>query len=350
MKAIVIREPGPAETALRQETVADPAPGPAQLVVEVAHCGVCFHDVVVRNGTLKAGVAMPLIPGHEVAGRVAAIGCGVSGFSVGDRVATTQRAHVCGHCRYCRGGREPLCAEAAFLGDAGLNGGYAEYVALDADGVVPVPDGVDLRQASVAACAVGTAYHAVIGIGRAGPGDTLLVTGASGGVGLHAVQIARAAGAIVLASSTSPARAEALRDAGADQVVLHARGEDFSLQVRDLTGGEGADVVIDTVGTPVFQPTRRSLARGGRWVLVGQLTGDFVPFNPAQLFLKGIHMLSATSVTREELRCCLQLLANGRVRAVLDEDLPLGSAAEAHRRLKAGSPLGRLTLTPGGRG
>jgi len=345
----VIREPGPAEIALRQETVADPAPGSAQLVVEVAHCGVCFHDVVVRNGTLKAGVAMPLIPGHEVAGRVAAIGRDVSGFSVGDRVATTQRAHVCGHCRYCRGGREPLCAEAVFLGDAGLNGGYAEYVALDADGVVPVPDGVDLRQASVAACAVGTAYHAVVGIGRAAPGNTVLVTGASGGVGLHAVQVARAAGATVLAASTSPGRAESLREAGADHLVLHARGEDFSLQVRDLTEGEGVDVVIDTVGTPVFQPTRRSLARGGRWVLVGQLTGDFVPFNPAQLFLKGIHMLSATSVTREELRCCLQLLANGRVRAVLDEDLPLGSAAEAHRRLEAGSPLGRLTLTPGGR-
>lgn len=346
MKAIVIREPSPAETALRLETVPDPEPGSGQVVVEVAHCGVCFHDVVVRNGTLKAGVAMPLIPGHEVAGTVAAIGREVRAFRVGDAVATTQRAHVCGHCRYCRGGREPLCAEAAFLGDAGLNGGYAEYVALDADAVVHVPDGVDLRHASIAACAIGTAFHAVVAIGQACPTDTVLVTGASGGVGLHAVQIARAAGAVVLAASTSPGRAAALREAGAHHVVLHARGEDFSAQVRDLTDGEGVELVIDTVGTPVFQPTRRSLARGGRWVLVGQLTGDFVPFNPAQLFLKGIHMLSATSVTREELRRCLQLLAGGAVRAVLDESLPLAAAADAHRRLEAGSPSGRLTLAP----
>ncbi len=346
MKAMVVRAPGPAASALQMETVPDPAPGPAQVVVAVAHCGVCFHDVVVRNGTLKAGVGMPLILGHEIAGHVAAVGRDVRGIKTGDRVATTQRAHVCGHCRYCRGGREPLCAEAVFLGDAGLNGGYAEYVALDADSTVPVPDRVDLRDASVAACAVGTAYHAVVGIGRAGPGDRVLVTGASGGVGLHAVQIARAAGATVLAASTSPDRADALREAGADHLVLHARGEDFSAQVRELTEGGGADILIDTVGTPVFAPARRSLARGGRWVMVGQLTGEFVPFNPAQLFLKGIDMLSATSVTREELRQCLHLMASGRVRAAVDAALPLAEAADAHRRLEAGTPLGRLTLMP----
>ncbi len=178
------------------------------------------------------------------------------------------------------------------------------------------------------------------------PADLVLVTGASGGVGLHAVQIARAAGATVLAASTSPDRADALREAGAHHLVLHRRGEDFSAQVRDLTGGEGADVAIDTVGTPVFTSTRRSLARGARWVMVGQLTGDFVPFNPAQLFLRGVSLLSATSVTREELRRCLVLLANGTVRAAVHDTLRLEDAAEAHRRLEAGTPLGRLTLAP----
>ena len=174
----------------------------------------------------------------------------------------------------------------------------------------------------------------------------MLVTGASGGVGLHAIQVARAAGATVLAASTSPDRAAALREAGAHHVVLHRRGEDFSAAVRALTDGEGVDVVIGNVVTPVFQPARRSLAWDGRWVLVGQLTGEFVPFNPAQLFLKGISMLSATSVTREELRRCLRLLADGTVRAMVDATLPLADAAEAHRRLEAGTPLGRFTLSP----
>jgi NADPH:quinone reductase-like Zn-dependent oxidoreductase len=345
---MVVRAPGPAKTVLQAETVPDPAPGPGQIVVAVEHCGVCYHDVVVRRGTLKAGVRMPDILGHEVAGRIAAVGRDVRGARVGDRVATTQRSHVCGACRYCRTGREPLCAEMVFLGDAGLNGGYAEYLAIDADGVVPIPDGVDGRAASIAACAVGTAYHAVVAIGAVRPGEAVLVTGASGGVGLHAVQIAKAAGAVVLAASTSPGRAADLREAGADRLVLHGREEDFSAQVRDLTDGDGVDVVIDTVGTKVFGPTRRSLARGGRWVMVGQLTGDFVPFNPAQFFLKGIHLLSATSVTRDELRQCLGLIARGVVKPVLDESLRLEDAALAHDRLEAGSALGRITLEVGG--
>lgn len=345
---MVVRVPGSAQDVLQAETVPDPAPGPGQIVVAVEHCGVCYHDVVVRRGTLKAGVRMPVILGHEVAGRVAAIGPDMHGLRAGDRVATTQRSHVCGACRYCRTGCEPLCADAVFLGDAGLNGGYAEYLAIDADGVVPIPDGVGAREASIAACAVGTAYHAVVAIGAVRPGDAVLVTGASGGVGLHAVQIGKAAGAVVLAASTSPGRAAALREAGADHLVLHGREEDFSAEVRDLTYGQGVDVVIDTVGTPVFQPTRRSLARGGRWVMVGQLTGDFVAFNPAQFFLKGIHLLSATSVTREELRQCLGLIARGVVIPALDDSLPLEQAALAHQRLEAGSALGRITLEVGG--
>nr|WP_237182646.1 zinc-binding dehydrogenase [Roseomonas marmotae] len=325
----------------------DPAPGPREVVVAVAHCGVCFHDVVTRNGTLKAGVETPFIPGHEIAGTVVALGREVQGVRIGERVATTQRFHVCGHCRYCRSAREPLCAEAVFIGDKGLNGGYADFVVVAAESLVSLPDGVDFAAASIAACAIGTAFHAVVAIGQVRPAETVLVTGAGGGVGIHAVQIARAAGATVLAETSTPAKADALREAGAHAVILHARGEDFSAALRDATDGEGADVVIDTVGTPLFSATRRSLARGGRWVMVGQLTGDFVPFNPAQLFLRGISLLSSTSVTRDELRRCLALLAQGTVRAVLGDALPLSAAAEAHRRLEAGLTPGRMTLVPG---
>ena len=341
---MVVRAPGPAETALRLETVPDPAPGPGQVVLQVEACGVCFHDVVARNGTLKAGVETPFVPGHEVCGRIVALGRGVRGLRVGERVATTQRTHVCGQCRHCRAAREPLCAEAVFMGDAGLNGGYAEYVAVDADTVAHVPEGVPPEAAAIAACAIGTMFHAVREVGRVGLGDAVLVTGAGGGLGMHGVQLARQAGARVIAQTTSPGKVGALREAGAHEVVLHARGEDFSSAVKALTGGEGADVVIDNVGTPLFQPTRRSLARAGRWVLVGQLTGEFVPFNPAQLFLRGISLLSATSTTREELRQVLALLARGAVRPVLDRGFPLEAAAEAHRLVESGRALGRVTL------
>jgi NADPH:quinone reductase-like Zn-dependent oxidoreductase len=164
---------------------------------------------------------------------------------------------------------------------------------------------------------------------------------------MHGVQLAKHAGGWVIAQTTSPAKAETLRELGADAVVVVERGGDFSGDVRALTDGEGVDCALDTVGTPVFAPTRRSLARGGRWVLVGQLNGEFVPFNPAQLFLKGISMLSATSTTREELRLSLQLLRRGDVRAVLGPCFAMTRAAEALALVQSGAAAGRVLIAPG---
>ena len=346
MKAIVLRQTGSPE-ALTLESLPDPAPGPGEIIIAVAACGVCFHDVVTRNGTLKAGIRLPVIPGHEVSGTVAAIGRDVTQFRVGDRVAATQRSHICGHCAWCRSAREPLCDDAQFMGDAGLNGGYAEFVAVGVDNVARVPDGVNLETAAIASCAIGTALNAIRDIGRVRLGETVLVTGAGGGVGIHAVQIARASGATVLAQTTSAAKVAAIKAAGAHEAVLSARGEDFSARVKELTRGAGASVVVDTVGTPLFHATRRSLAKAGRWVLVGQLTGDFVPFNPAQVFLKSISMLSATSSTRQQLVDVLALLERGAIRPVVAQTLPLAQAAAAHALIETGSALGRILLKPG---
>lgn len=345
MRAMVVRETGGPD-ALVLEQVPDPAPGPRDVVVQVAACGVCFHDVVTRNGTLKAGVRTPFIPGHEVAGTVAAVGRDVSELALGDRVATTQRSRICGHCRYCRSGREPLCREAEFMGDAGLNGGYAEYVSVGVDGVARIPDGVETESAAIAACAIGTMLHAIREIGKVRLGESVLVTGAGGGLGIHGVQLARSAGAYVVGQTTTPDKAEAIRRAGAHAVVVAGRGEDFSAAVRDATDGEGADVVLDTVGTPVFASARRSLAPGGRWVLIGQLTGDFVPFNPAQLFLRGVSLLSSTSTTRDELADVLSLIRQGAVAPVIAETLPLEEAARAHAIVEDGRALGRVLLRP----
>jgi acryloyl-coenzyme A reductase len=347
MRALVLREPGGISSALVCEIIADPIPGPRQVVIQVAYCGVCSHDVAVCAGILRAGIVLPCVPGHEIAGTIVAVGDAVTGFSVDDRVATTQREHVCGQCRFCRSGREPLCAEQVFLGDTRLNGGFAEFVAVEADNVVLVPDDVSLDAACIAACAIGTMLHAVRAVGRIAPGDTVLITGAGGGLGMHGVQLAKHAGGWVIAQTTSPAKAETLRELGADAVVVVERGGDFSGDVRALTSGEGVDCVLDTVGTPTFAPTRRSLARGGRWVLIGQLNGEFVPFNPAQLFLKGISMLSATSTTREELRLSLQLLLRGGIRAMLGPRFGLARAAEALALVQSGAAAGRVLIAPG---
>lgn len=345
MKAIVVRQPGGID-AMQMETLPDPVAGPKDVVIKVEACGVCFHDVLTRNGTLKAGVKMPCVLGHEISGTVASVGRDVTQFRPGQRVATAQRYHICGACRFCRTGRETLCAERKFLGDYGLFGGYGEYVAVEDDNVAAVPDNVPLAEASIASCAIGTSLNAVRDVGRVQMGESVLVTGAGGGVGLHAVQLARLAGGIVIAQTTSPGKADLIREMGAHHVVVHGRGEDFSAEVKRLSGG-GVDVLIDNVGTLLFEPMRRSLGVAGRWILVGQLTGDFIPFNPAQLFLKNQSMLPVTSVSRKQLVDVLGLLAHGLVRPVVTQSVPLAECGKAHRLVESGKAAGRILLRPG---
>jgi acryloyl-coenzyme A reductase len=283
MRAIVIRQPGGTEV-LRLENVPEPTLRPTDVLIRVEACGVCFHDIVARNGTFRRGVEMPLIPGHEISGVVERVGPQVAHFKPGDRVATAQRRHVCGQCAYCRTGREPSCVELEFLGDAGLNGGYAELVAVEEPNVAHIPADIELRSAAILACACGTELNAVRDVAHVKAGDRVLVTGAGGGVGIHGVQLARLSGGYVIAVTTSPEKAKQIAEAGAHRVILAKRGADFSNDVKAATDGHGVDVVIDNVGSVAFEPTRRSLAVGARWVFVGQLTGDFVTLNPAQSF------------------------------------------------------------------
>jgi acryloyl-coenzyme A reductase len=347
MKAIVVHKPGGTEV-LSLERVADPIANPKDVIINVDACGVCFHDIVTRNGTLKFGVQMPCILGHEISGTVVDVGRDVRGFRKGDRVATVQRFHICGACRYCRTGRETLCPERKFTGDLGMVGGYAEYVAIEDDNVALVPEGVALQDAAIVACAIGTILNAIREIGKLQPGESALVTGAGGGLGMHAVQLARLAGATVIAQTTSPDKANQIRTLGAHTVIVHKRGEDFSSAVKKATGGAGVDVAIDNVGSQLFEPIRRSMGISGRWIMIGQLTGEFVPFNPAQLFLKNVSMLSATSTTRKQLEDCLALVARGVVKPIVSLALPLEQAARAHELVEAGKSAGRIVLRPNG--
>jgi D-arabinose 1-dehydrogenase-like Zn-dependent alcohol dehydrogenase len=345
MRAIVQRQTGSVDV-LAFEDLPRPDPRPREALIRVTACGVCFHDIVVRNGTMKAGVEMPLIPGHEIAGVVEEIGSEVTRIKPGERVATTQRAHVCGMCRFCRGGLEPLCAQRRFLGDRGLVGGYAEYVAVEEDNIERIPDGVADEQAAIAACSIGTALNAVRDVGRIRIGERVLVTGAGGGVGVHAVQLARLAGAYVIAQTTSPGKAALLDSLGAHATLVSARGEDFSKRVRAMTDGDGADVLIDNVGTVLFEPMRRSLGVNGRWILIGQLTGDFVPFNPAQLFLRNQSLLSVHSATRAQLEDCLALAARGALKPIVSGIHPLSEIRQVHQQVERGGVPGRVVVRP----
>ncbi|MBB5158965.1 alcohol dehydrogenase catalytic domain-containing protein [Saccharopolyspora phatthalungensis] len=334
MRAVVVGAPGGPEVA-RVCEVERPSPAPDQVLVRVAACGMCGHDQADRMGLTKA--PLPGILGHEIAGTVAEIGSAVRHLKVGDRVAAKQFTH-CGRCPDCYAGRDVDCVARTFT-----YGGYAEFVALPESSLLTVPAHVGLDSAAVVACTVGTCLQALRGIGRVVPGETVVVTGAGGGLGLHGVQVAKALGATVIAVTGSAAKADALT--GADHVV--DTGQDWWPRLLELTDGRGAEVVLDNVGHPaVFRQAFRGLAKRGRYVFTGQVSGDPVRLHPAFLFHKEAVLTGSASTTMSSFADALAMVADGRVTPVVTT-YPLAEATQAFADLDARRVAGRIVLTTG---
>ena len=344
MKAVVVRETGGPEV-LKIEDLPIPAPGDDQVLVKVHACGICRHDILVREGILKGKVSYPLVLGHEISGEVIENGKHAKKFKSGDRVICIPWSHLCGKCKYCRTGRNAYCPEGVFMGDTGLNGGYAEYVVIDEYNLVSLPDQISAEKASFIACSMTTAFNAVVITGKVAPNDTVLVTGASGGVGIHAIQFAKLSGGKVIAQAIESYAVDILYKYGADEVVITKPGEDFTSRIKDLTEGYGVDVVIDSVGTPTFKSALGSLVPYGRWVFFGQITGDFIQFSPAQIFLKGLTILSTLGFSKEHFESVVRLVGEGKVEPVLAKTFPLKEVAKAHMAFQSNKVIGKTVLT-----
>lgn len=342
MRAVVLRAFGSPHN-LRPEAVPDPRPGAGEVLLRVAACGVCYHDVINRRGDLPR-TRVPAILGHEAAGEVIAVGPGVRGWSVGDRAATLQRLS-CGACPLCRAGRNSLCKhDARFFGEE-IPGGYAEFMTAPAHGLGRVPARVAWPVAATTCCTTGTAVHCVRTRGRVRAGETVLITGASGGVGMQAVQLARHDGARVIAVTSSESKAAALSAAGAHDVVVAPR-LDFAAAVRRAAGGEGADVALEIVGSATFSQSLKALAPGGRLVVIGNLETGVVDLNPGLVIVKELEIIGAYATTQGELNEALALVESGVVKPWVADVLSLADAAHAHAQLEARAVAGRLVLSP----
>jgi D-arabinose 1-dehydrogenase-like Zn-dependent alcohol dehydrogenase len=342
MQAVVLHQFG-SPSHLTLQSVADPRPGPGEVLLRVRACGVCYHDVINRRGSLPR-TSVPAILGHEVAGEVVEVGAGVRGWAVGDRAATLQRMS-CGACPSCDSGRTSLCKrDNRFFGEE-LPGGYASLMVAPVGGIGRVPDGMPWAVAATVCCTAGTAVHVVRTRGRVQRGETVLITGASGGVGLQVVQLARLDGAHVIAVTSNEAKARALYNAGAHEVVV-SRDLAFAADIRRLTGGEGVQVAIEIVGAATFAHTLKVMAPGGRVVVVGNLDGGTVDLNPGLLIVKELEILGAYATTAAELDLALGLTNAGKLSPFVTEVLPLADAAKAHVRLENRTVAGRLVLCP----
>jgi putative PIG3 family NAD(P)H quinone oxidoreductase len=325
MRAVVITEPGEPEVMHWQE-VPDPAPGPGQVIIETAAAGVNRADLMQRQGLYPPPPGAPPYPGLECSGRVRAVGDGVTSWRPGDEV----------------------CALLS-------GGGYAEQVPVPAGQVLPVPRNLDVSTAAAFPETACTVYANVFQLARLADGEMFLVHGGSSGIGTMAIQLAKAFGARVACTAGSPQKLARCRELGAD-VAINYRTEDFAAAVRDATGGAGADVILDIMGASYLGRNLAALATGGRLVVIGRQGGSRAELDLGVLQAKRASVYATTlrarpvgekaAVVAAVRDHVWPLIDAGKVVAVIDRELPMSQAAQAHRVMAAGEHIGKILLLP----
>lgn len=343
MRAARIHEHGGPEV-LRVEDVEQPEPGAGEVLVRILGVSVNHLDLWVRRGMPGFAVAFPRILGCDGTGEVAAVGDGVEGLEVGQRVVV-EPGFADPSSPEARAGQDHLAADYGIRGEH-CDGYDAEYVVLESRYVLPLPDGVDPVRAAAVPLVFLTAWGLVIERARVRAGETVLVLGGGSGVGSAAIQLAKRAGARVIATAGSDEKRALSTDLGADEVVDHYDAE-WGRQVKALTDGAGADVVVEHTGPATWDTSMRVLARNGRLVTCGGTTGPKVDVLLPHLFIKNQSILGSTMGPRSALPEIFRGVAAGELRPVVDRVLPLEDVRAAHELLENKQVAGKIVLVPG---
>ncbi len=340
MLAAVLRDEGDPETAIALEPDwPDPEPGPGEALVAVEACSMNHLDVWIRRGL--PSVRHPRILGADGVGTVVALGAGAACVAVGDRVVIDPTGS-CGVCEACARGDHPLCDALTVIGED-RDGTHAGLVAVPAVSLHPVPRGLSTAEAACFGLVFGTAWRMLVSRARVLPGEWVLIWGIGGGVATAALQIARAAGARVIVTSSSDAKLARAADLGAEVGVRHD-GDDVLEAVALATAGRGADVVIETVGKATWERSIAAAARGGRIAVCGAGTGGSPPARLHQIFYRQLHVIGSTLANRAEYGEVWRAIDAGTIRPVVDCVLPFADIHRAHARVEAGEQMGKVVL------
>ena len=337
MKAIRFHRHGGPDV-LAFEDVSDPEPCPGRAIVRVRACALNHLDLWQRRGIERVAIPMPHIPGSDVAGEVVDPG--------GGEVPRGARVMIhpglsCGTCDTCRDGRDNLCPRFDVLGLL-TDGGYAEYVSVPSANVLRIPDHLDFVEAAAFPLTFLTAWH-MLSRADLRSGETVLVLAGGSGVGQAAIQIARARGARVFATS-GPKKVERTAALGAEAVFDHYA--EFARRVRAATSGHGVDIVIEHVGEATWDQSVRVLARGGRLVTCGATSGHTASIDIRHLFARQLSFIGTYMGPKQDLLAAAELFFSRVIRPVVDRAFPLSDAAAAHARLEARQQFGKIVLVP----
>ena len=324
MKAVRIHEDGGPEV-LRYEDAPDPVAGPGEVLIGLRAASLNHLDVWLRRGLPSA--PKPRILGADGAGVVMALGEGVDRFREGDEVVIN-----------------PGLDEGARIVGEHMDGTHAELIALPADYIYPLPDGLTFEQAAAFPLVFETAYRMLVTRAGLQEGEWVFVWGIGGGVATAAMQIAKALGARVIVTSSSDEKLARARELGADATVNHADA-DVAAAVREATGGHGADIVVEHVGESTWKTSLQVAAPGGRVTVCGATSGPNPPANLHRIWWKQLTVLGSTMGTQADFQAVYELVAAGRAEPVVDRAFPLAEAAAAHEHLESGRQLGKVVLT-----
>jgi NADPH:quinone reductase-like Zn-dependent oxidoreductase len=343
MKALAFKEFGGPDKLAYQD-VPDPKLKPNEVLVRVRACALNHLDLFVREGIPALKTPLPFWTGCDIAGEVAEVGAAVSGVTVGTRVAVNPNL-TCGRCEFCMQGEDSLCIRYGILGEH-APGGLAEYVPVRADNVLPLPATASFQEAASFILTNMTAWRMVVTQGQVRPGQDVLVIGVGGGVSSTAVQIARLCGARVIVTSSDDAKLEKARALGADVGINYKKNPDWARLVFEATGKRGVDVVIENVGAATWKDSIRSLKGGGRLITCGSTSGPIGETMIPLVFWKQVHIIGSTMANRKEFHDVMGQFFAGRLKAIIDEVVPLKDGAAAQQRLGEGKQFGKIVLTP----
>ena len=341
MKAVLFREHGGPEV-LSYEDLPEPTIGPEDVRVRVKACALPHLDIWIRQGNPAYPMVLPHVPGSDAAGIVEQVGGHVDSVTVGQRVFVSPGIS-CWKCDQCLAGRDNLCRSYGLVG-AKTHGSYAEYLKVPFRNVLPIPENLSFEQAAAFPLVSVTASHMLFALAGLQHGETVLIMGAGSGVGSMAIQMARLAGARVMATVGSDDKIPRAVTLGADAVINHTK-EKVSERAKLLTEGRGVDVVIEHIGPEVWDTCLESLARGGRLITCGATTGGEVKLNLRYVFARQLTIKGSYVGTRAELVKAAELMGQGRLISVIDRTFPLHEARAAQELMLSRKFFGKILLT-----
>ena len=345
MKAVYIEAHGGPEVLTYGERP-DPIIDPHEVKVRVRASALNRLDVYTRAGVrgTRKEFPPPLVLGGDSAGDVVELGSQVQRLKVGDRVVVNPRT-TCGQCPPCLAGEDNLCSSSGMLGSA-VDGSYAEYVKVPAANTHLIAEHVSYEAAAAVPTTFLPVWNMLIRRARLKPWETVLVLSASAGVGTAAIQVAKnVVGARVIATTSTAEKDAKARELGADEVINYTQ-EDITQRVKELTGGEGVDVVVDHVGAEFFQAAYNSLKPGGRYGNCGVTTGHRAELHMGLMFIRQLTVLGVYMGSKEDMREIVETLNRGKIKPTIHEVFPLERAADAHRIMEERSFFGKLVLVP----